>query len=378
MKITPTQGLDCKAAYIRDAADPFGGSIDESGVRIDVQGVDAQCQVTLQVQPGSGGDPFSTTMLGGMIALDLENGRGTALPLQIGVFQATDCTMVQDDCYPTSLVTAQTQFGDCASKWGIQTSIPSLDSPMGEKSPSLTDDELEIFFERGGHIHTATRAQPTDPWSNVTEVPGLSILNITDATPHVLPDGLTLYFSSNRQTGATGALDIYVLHRSDRNSAWSLPPTLVSSLSNATFSETGASTDETQTHLIFAANNAGYYRLFESTRPDTNTTWGPPGAVFLPDANAYDDMNPFLSPDGLTLWFQSNRPPPGGGASGMEIYVMRRDSVDDSFDGEPQRVGPPISSIGEDQDAWVSRDHSTLYYATSAPAGVFHIYSIKR
>ena len=56
------------------------------------------------------------------------------------------------------------------------------------------------------------------------------------------------------------------------------------------------------------------------------------------------DGCPVLSPDGRSLYMASNR---AGGHGGLDIWVARRDSVDDPF-GAPENLPAPINSAADD------------------------------
>src|SRR5688572_27718917 len=69
---------------------------------------------------------------------------------------------------------------------------------VSEDDPSLTADELEIFFNVGtgigGEVYTATRESRADAWSPPMPVAELNS-SALDFTPFVSRDGLTLYLS---------------------------------------------------------------------------------------------------------------------------------------------------------------------------------------
>jgi hypothetical protein len=54
----------------------------------------------------------------------------------------------------------------------------------------------------------------------------------------------------------------------------------------------------------------------------------------------YADMGPFVAPDGLTLYFDSDRP---GGLGGSDIWVTTQATVSDAW-GPPVNLGAPVNS----------------------------------
>lgn len=86
---------------------------------------------------------------------------------------------------------------------------------------SLTGDELQIFFHSirpggtgGIDLWTATRTSTEEPFGNIRPLYELNTPE-NDAGPHVMPDGLTLYFMSNRSGYPTG--QIFKATRLSRN-----------------------------------------------------------------------------------------------------------------------------------------------------------------
>lgn len=110
---------------------------------------------------------------------------------------------------------------------------------------------------------------------------------------------------------------------------------------------------------MFYTGNAGTsqgYAIWTATRATTNDPFGNP--MLVPELDdAADDQDPSISPDGLTIYFDSTR------GVNRELYVAKRNVVTDPFgipspviiNGEVQalRTAPAISADGLD-----------LYYAS--------------
>jgi Tol biopolymer transport system component len=78
-----------------------------------------------------------------------------------------------------------------------------------------------------------------------------------------------------------------------------------------------------------------------------------------------NDRFPAISPDGLSLYFQSNRP---GGFGADDMYVSRRESPDEAW-GAPVNVGPPISTSSDERAPNFSSDGRFLYFVSDRPGG---------
>ena len=100
-------------------------------------------------------------------------------------------------------------------------------------------------------------------------------------------------------------------------------------------------------------------------RASVDDDWGP--AVNLGPAvnSAQLDWIASISTDGLTLYFQSNRP---GGYGKTDIYMTTRATRNDPW-GPPVNLGPTINSSATDADVWISADGLELYFMSTRSGG---------
>ena len=89
------------------------------------------------------------------------------------------------------------------------------------------------------------------------------------------------------------------------------------------------------------------------------------------------DVDPFISKDGLSLYFVAGQ---GRGGSGQrDIWVSQRASVDDLW-GPPQNLGPTVNSAAQENTPTLSHDGHRLYFASNRPGGSggFDLYVSRR
>ncbi len=111
-------------------------------------------------------------------------------------------------------------------------------------------------------------------------------------------------------------------------------------------------------------DDKGIQAQFSEWSPPVNL--GPP--VNTPGFNA---AGPALSKDGLSLYFNSNRP---GGFGGADIWVSQRASREDAW-GEPVNLGPTTNTAANEDTPSFSRDGHTMYF-NSDRAGSFGLRDI--
>jgi hypothetical protein len=252
--------------------------------------------------------------------------------------------------------------------------IAELSDPQAQDDdPTLTADRLELYFESNrfdaGDVFVSRRASVDAPWGAPTLVAELSSTS-DDETPEVAADGLTIFLASNRP-GGVGGFDVYIATRANREAGWSTP-VLVSEL-NTPLTEAAAATTPDLLDAVFHADPAAGANLdiYEVTRTSIESPWSPRRALAELDTPAVE-ATPFLMPDGLTIYFISDRP---GGAGDLDMYVATRPSRDAPF-------SPPVSvaelnTASAIQDPWLSGDGHHLVFVDDG-AGSEDLYEADR
>ena len=82
--------------------------------------------------------------------------------------------------------------------------------------------------------------------------------------------------------------------------------------------------------------------------------------------SAFNDQQPAISKDGLSLYFTSNRP---GGLGGFDMRVSQRASVDDPW-GSPVNLGPTLNTASNEGNPAFSRDEHLMFFQSDRPGGL--------
>lgn len=256
--------------------------------------------------------------------------------------------------------------------------IPALASETsGEGDPSLTEDGLELYFSSdrtgggggGQDIWVSKRETVDDDWGDPDPV---LAFNTADAEfdPEVSADGLTLWMNSTRaDAAAKGGFDLFVATRETRDDDWG-GPTIVPVLNSAD-SDMGAVMDASKTVLVFhRVTSGGVYGLYQSIRDDEESAWSDPDP--LTSINTDPVADAYLSPDGLTVYFNSTR---DGGEGSWDIWRATRQSAGSLFT-LPENVGELNTEVHE---ANVGLSNGLHYLVmTSARSGEQEIYEASR
>jgi WD40 repeat protein len=100
----------------------------------------------------------------------------------------------------------------------------------------------------------------------------------------------------------------------------------------------------------------------------TFTTWSDPVSLGSAINSSFNDQQAALSKDGLTLYFASNRPgTPGPGPN--DIWVSHRDCLDCTW-SDPTNLGAPLNTGANEAAPALSRDEHWLFFLSNRPGSV--------
>jgi hypothetical protein len=252
---------------------------------------------------------------------------------------------------------------DLGAPFGAPVLMPAVNDMSNDGDARLSGDELNLYFssDRDGvdrDLFHSTRSSKDDDFG---EPMPLDLVNsdALDAIPTVTADDQTLYFISDR----SGTPRIYSASRSTPVAAFS-DPVLVDNVSVSATGEWSPFVSADGLTLYFTADPdadcAGSplecHDILRATR--TTGTFGTPEEVTELNTVPYAEAHPTLTSDELTIYFGSNRPD-GNAEGGADIWMATRGSTDDPFDNV-SRVAE-LSSANEEVPTWISPDGCRMF-----------------
>ena len=208
---------------------------------------------------------------------------------------------------------------DQAIKLGLNVNWPGPDI-----NPTISPDDLELYFERKvdneWRLMRSTRASKDDPWGPASEFTELGDAWDLDFAP----DGLTVYFTA---LGEQGSEDIWMATREAVDTSWGEPVNLGSNI-NDTGDQFNPSISNDGLAIFFC--NASEGDISVATRATEDDEWGTPILLGSPvNCDRTCNYNPEISPNGSTLYFDSDR---SSVYSGYDIWQVSIKPIFD-FDG---------------------------------------------
>jgi WD40 repeat protein len=250
----------------------------------------------------------------------------------------------------------------------------SINTGASEFQITLTSDQNTVYFASdrvgtlgGNDLWVAKRQDPNAPWGPATNLGPNINSNVNEAGPFLTPDEHCLYFTS-RRPGGLGGSDLWKNCRANLDEEFGAEPSVnLGPPMNTTFDDDGGAffVDPSSGRLVM---------IFPSTRPpnlgdldywqseeNADGTWSDP--VLVPELNTpfREGGHPSISPDGLTMYFASNRT---GTLGGLDIWVTTRATTTAPW-SPPVNLGVPINSPARDSSPMLINNGMTLYFASS-------------
>jgi len=202
--------------------------------------------------------------------------------------------------------------------------LPSpFNQNYNEGGPSITADNTELYFtvceDLNGYKNCDIYYSEKDEygyWYSPRSVGDhINRRDSWESQASVSANGDALYFASNRE-GGKGGLDIYRCIRLEDGS-WSRPKNLGSAVNTNGDEKTPFIHSDSQT-LYFTSNGhqgLGGFDIFYAKANDT--VWSKPNNIGYPINSKEDDLGLFVSLDGKTAYFASNKLRTG---TGWDLY----------------------------------------------------------
>ncbi|RME92692.1 MAG: hypothetical protein D6767_02640 [Candidatus Hydrogenedentota bacterium] len=262
---------------------------------------------------------------------------------------------------------------------------PPVNSAYFDGLPSLRklpDGSLEMYF-----TSFATKGRKGKKETNIyytkqvqgkwTDPIPLSIINsdFHDRMPSISPDGLTLYFSSNRP-GGYGKDDIWIAHYDTAKKMWQKPVN-AGSIINSGAAEISPSIHSDGITLYFSSDRdggVGRYDIYVTQKMlyMKGTPWKKPQNLGKPYNSPYDDEYPTVTRDGLRMYFSSNRK---GGYGSFDVYRAKvpefaKPKVVITYKG---KVHEADSIKGIEANIRIRSKNGERNIATQLPAGAYEM-----
>jgi len=258
---------------------------------------------------------------------------------------------------------------------------PPFNTTHLDATPCISADGLSLFFDStrpggsgGEDLYVSTRATIEEKWGPAINLGPKVNSKANDWGPSISTDGLELFFHADGERGGVGGYDIWVTTRSATNEEWGEPMNLGPTI-NSMVNDGAPCISADGLSLYFASmrsGGVGACDLWVTTRATKNDLWGEPVNLGPIVNSTYAEWGPCISPDGLTLFFDSGfggGSPRPGGFGRSDLWVTRRASKIAPW-GKPVNLGPIVNTAANEIRPSISSDGSILYFSSTRPGGI--------
>jgi hypothetical protein len=204
--------------------------------------------------------------------------------------------------------TRQEPFGPFTSVKEIDGTLNS--SPGHVFSPWVSPDNLRMYYMNELTtrylLKVSERASVYDPWPQGSDISELNALGDRPLTPRLTADELTIFFSSYDMQGGYGGYDLWMATRPDRYSPFGEVRNLAE-INTAAHDMSACILPDGLT-MIFSSNrnNPYNFQLFRATTQSLDQPFGNVEHLAFCDSPGSGSKHPCLSSDGSALYFQKD------------------------------------------------------------------------
>ena len=245
-----------------------------------------------------------------------------------------------------------------------------INTPDDETMPSLTIDGKFLYFTRH---YGSGRMQDEDiymsmhtssGWQQASSIgSNINTEQYVEGAQNISASGKYLFFTSAERPDGVGRADIYMARKV--GDEWERANDIGGPINTPGYeTQPCISADGRQLYYsgIRADGYGGTDIWVSNLNPDG--TWGKPQNLG-PNVNSeYDDMRPFIHPDGQTLYFSSRG---HDGMGNFDIFMSRKQP--DGTWGKAVNLGYPINTAGDELGLYVTADGATAYFSSDRPEG---------
>ena len=250
-----------------------------------------------------------------------------------------------------------------------------VNSSARDWEPVVSPDGLHLYFHSdrpGGvgnmDIWVSRRAHLDAPWESPVNLGAPINTSAGDADATFTADGRAMFFSSAGH-GGSGNSDIFVSFRADPTDpfAWQSPINLGPDVNSAAGEATPSYVENEDGGTLYFTRANDIYKARVSR---TGETFGSAVLVTELSLPGITDGAMTVRADGREMIFWS------GGAAGTrpgtiglaDLWVSSRSNVNEPW-SEPRNLGLPVNSVSAELSATLSPDGRTLYFTSNRPGG---------
>jgi len=219
------------------------------------------------------------------------------------------------------------------------------------------------YVGRGCQADFSSAVTASSEWKTPVNVGPPINTSAWEDSPCISPDGTLLFFSRGRHDAGQQDRNVDVYYSRKVGGRWTEPAYCEFNMKS--FPTSAVKAQDNQTVYFASVRPGGYGQgdIYSATR-QPGGGWSTGRNIGPPINTEYNESEPYVSPDGTKLYFTSDRP---GGVGGMDNWVST--NVGGQWTN-PVNLGQPANSTYDDLQPFVTQDGSSLYFVRANFANV--------
>lgn len=249
---------------------------------------------------------------------------------------------------------------------------PNINSEGSEYINSVSLDEELMFFTRrekelAGHESFYFARKKEGPWNPAIEMSPPVNSPGNQGAMCLSPDGMSIYMTCCSRRDSYGSCDLYVSHR--RGSQWSEPENLGDILNSTAWDSQPCLSADGRTLYFVSTRRGGFggSDIWKSVLQDDGS-WSQPQNLGEPINSTGEEMAPFIHQDGRTLYFSSNGLPGMGGA---DLFISRLDPSGKW--SVPTNIGYPVNTKNDEINLVINTGGDAAFISSAKDGGFGNI-----
>jgi len=256
--------------------------------------------------------------------------------------------------------------------WSAPVNLgPSINSTASDQQPAITPDGLSLYFTSnriagslgGFDMYVSQRASIFDSFGPPVNLGPALNTTADEGNAAFSRDGRLLFFQSKRLP-SLGGIDLFVAQRDNPHDDFDWQPAVnLGAAVNSAADDNGPAYFEDEVtgrrQLYFGSTRLGLADLYVSEQM-SDGSFAP--AARVTELNSPSNENdPSIRRDGLEVFFHSNRT--GSTGPALDLWMATRASTANTWSA-PINVGSAINTASAEQNAYLSSDGMTLFFSS--------------
>ncbi len=224
--------------------------------------------------------------------------------------------------------------------------------------PVLTADQKSLIYVKREENEDIMLSQldANGNWKNPISISENINSEYNEGTCSISANGRMLVFTSCMGRKGYGSCDLYISTK--LGNKWAIPTNMGEIINSSAWDSQPSLSADGRT-LYFVSNRRGGYgnRDIYVTTLNKDDEWAKPTNIGPEINTSFDDISPFIHPNGQRLYFSTNG---RLGFGGFDIYFSEKENTDWS---KPINFGYPINTHNDEVSMYISSDGSKGYYS---------------